>query len=74
VELLQAKMENTTTWSYSAGFVVAKDVCNKQYFKLNNLESYKYEVIVPGYQTTASKISQPSSLQREDVQDICLSF
>jgi hypothetical protein len=31
-------------------------------------------VIVPGYQTTASKISQPSSLQREDVQDIIYFF
>jgi hypothetical protein len=41
VELLQAKMEKNTTGSYSAVFVVAKDVCSKQYFKLNNLESFQ---------------------------------
>ena len=42
---LQAEMEKNPAGSYGALFVVAKGLSNKQEWKLNDKDSYSYEVL-----------------------------
>ena len=53
---LQAEMEKNPAGSYGALFVVAKGLSNKEEWKLNDKDSYSYEVLGGTHLSLATKV------------------